>query len=1270
MNEAFKTSSGVASRRVFLSHTSELANYPSGRSFVRAAEEAVIASGNQVLEMSYFPAAPEDPVAHCRRQIARAQVLVSILGFRYGSRIASGGVSFTEMEYRLASEAALPRLAFLLADDAEVPIAAFTDFESASQQSEFRNSILSAQDVTVKTFRTADELKAQLLQSLLTQAVENSDSDPAVRRPWMVPNLTGVEVDRPDLFDPALSILSHGRLPRSQNSLYIEGPGGFGKTTLAKQICHDRTVRQQFPGGTLWTTLGQKVTEAAVASKISSLSAELSGQALPTTDPLLAGSHLGQLLDAREPTLLVIDDVWDHSHLGPFLIGGQACQRLITSRVRRLGASGNDLTVDRMTAAQARAVLTGDGRDFPPGLAERLAAQTGRWPVLLGLAAAAVREHVRRGATVPEATKYVTARLRDLGPTTFDLSISDADWREHAVSATVRATTDLLNGTEAHQYNLLSIFPEDADVPVSVLSMIWTSSGEGDVERLAGKMARLSLVNEGWKSGQPTFQLHNVVRDMLRRRMTREAIEAANSRLISQASVRMHSLSPAAVSGDWWNMPRSEAYMWRYLAYHHREAGQLEDLERLVTDPRWVLAKLEQAHLGPGSIDDDLATTETDVGEELRSLLDKNAHLLAPTEPTWALGDVLLSRLPSDSLSAAELHRYLQARSLPSLMALWPPPDIPSDALLRVVSNSDTTLRACAYSPDAGSLYVGGDNRIVSKVLVPGRSVERTFIGHEGAIWACAVSHDGSQLFTASDDSTLRVWATDSGETLHVLEGHEGPINDVALAADGKWIASASNDGTVRIWETQDFELVATLEGHDGAVRCCATLPDGTLISGGNDRMLRHWNVVDGQQTRAYAGHRDWIWGCACAPDGTWVAAAGDDHTIRLWDVGLGTYLGELVGHRGPVNDCVITPDGDHILSVSDDRTVKLWDANRRSVLKDLHGHSGRIRQMSLSATGAELSTVSNDGTARIWKVETRKGSLEQSVPLPRTETETSWLYTCALSEDGGVLAGGTVGGTVVLHSTLDGQPMRSFQQHEGVVRSCSYSTIESEVLLSAGDDGYARLWRTDSGALLRSFDHGAAINGARTVATHNMLVTSGDDQVTKIWDLSSGQLRAELLGHTDAVWDNAVSPDGNTLATCGDDSTLRVWDSRDYRELLALHGHQRGVNSVAYSPIAPLLASGSDDATLRVWDVTTGRTISVLTGHSRAVVDCAFSSDGSKLMSAGDDRTIILWDTGTWARIGTMRVEWPVSACTWQREDKLFFVAGPFFYGFQWRMP
>ena len=73
--------------RVFLSHTSELRDFPQGTSYVAEVERAISAAGHVIVDMADFPAADQPAAQVCAERVLGCEVYIGVLGTRYGSPV-------------------------------------------------------------------------------------------------------------------------------------------------------------------------------------------------------------------------------------------------------------------------------------------------------------------------------------------------------------------------------------------------------------------------------------------------------------------------------------------------------------------------------------------------------------------------------------------------------------------------------------------------------------------------------------------------------------------------------------------------------------------------------------------------------------------------------------------------------------------------------------------------------------------------------------------------------------------------------------------------------------------------------------------------------------------------------------------------------------------------------------------------------------------------------------------------------------------------------
>jgi hypothetical protein len=473
----------------------------------------------------------------------------------------------------------------------------------------------------------------------------------------------------------------------------------------------------------------------------------------------------------------------------PVLLGGQQCVRLVTTRIPDLLPHGaHRIQVDQMSPLQARAVLTWGLPKLPDVLVTGLIQATGRWALLLRLTNRLIAVQIATGADPRIAAEQILHRLRLYGPATVDgpagtWALDDPDKRNQAVRASIEAATTLLPPGGAERFNELGIFAEDELIPIPVVAQLWQATSgqtEDQARTLCRDLERLSLLTlEPSHGGR--VSLHDVIRDYLRGELDESELARLNGLLIDIIAPTLPPAQPLAPTAPdperaWWQV--EHGYLLDHLVAHLIAAGRTALAEAVAGDLRWVEARLTQR--GPSAPWSDLTHVNTPHTRSLANSLGQAAHLLTPTDPPHALTGVLHNRLDAHPHWQPQITAFQDdPAQRPCLVNRWPLPDIPHEAVQRILT------------------------------------------GHAGEVESVAIAPDGTWLATTSvDDGEARIWDRATGTCTATLTGHTKPVESVAIARDGAWLATTSYDRTVRIWDVREHRTVAIARIEWGAESC------------------------------------------------------------------------------------------------------------------------------------------------------------------------------------------------------------------------------------------------------------------------------------------------------------------------------------------------------------------------------------------------------------------------------------------------------------------
>jgi WD40 repeat protein len=135
-------------------------------------------------------------------------------------------------------------------------------------------------------------------------------------------------------------------------------------------------------------------------------------------------------------------------------------------------------------------------------------------------------------------------------------------------------------------------------------------------------------------------------------------------------------------------------------------------------------------------------------------------------------------------------------------------------------------------------------------------------------------------------------------------------------------------------------------------------------------------------------------------------------------------------------------------------------------------------------------------------------------------------------------------------------------------------------------------------------------------------VLSASNDKTVRMWDAATGNHLATFSGHTSFVCSLSVSNDGELLATGGADGTIITFNLPAAGITARLH-HGAADAKVSWGPMASQLASGGADGQIRIWTIPTYNCYTVLPIHKGPILKVVTLNDNDRIISVSADKTV-----------------------------------------------
>ncbi|WP_353532886.1 NB-ARC domain-containing protein [Cognatishimia sp. WU-CL00825] len=1023
----------------------------------------------------------------------------------------------------------------------------------------------------------------------------------------------------------------------------VQGSGGYGKTAIAEEICLDEKVQTAFSGGIYWLQFGLAQSEAkdsdgrkyTLAEAIDGMLArqyppEVKPTLNPQTDATLLASFIDKLPD--KPILLIADDLWTYSQASWIEHLREDVSLLATTRIRSIYPQIQKTVAVKSLSLDASFDLLAHGllhlKPIHKQRLRKISVLFAGWALLLRLANATARVRHENGARwstiLAELENY--AQLDDILGWDDETDSEDSlAKRRKLIGYSIKAGLDALpDETSRFAALSLAVFPEDTDIPFSVISEYWRQVSKASAEgrppikalkanTIRSALHRLSFFRD-FDARAETLQIHDVLIAYFRERFPEQEQKKAIHRALL-SSINMH-----CVDG-WHTLPRSHVYGWKNLIYHIEQTHDFQAANELRLNYDWIRTKLRMFGVSElqGSFYTNYLSPEASL---VRRAIDACSHIL---------------RKSPESL-AHQLQGRLQRGK--------------SEEICRL-------LTATRNDPDFWPIqFQFGAPLIASNGL--------RLVGHDDVVHTAIFSADGLRLLTASWDATVRIWNSITGAEVFEPLRHDGPVNAAVFNRAGSRVASASAAGSAWIWDASTGEAVVGPLCHNGAISTIRFNRDGDkVVTASSDGIAKIWDAITGKCLHDSLSHESHINCAEFNDDGSQVITASGDGLARIWDVSEGAMLLELCPNEQEVTKAEFSPDGTRVLTVVIEGGADIWDLREGSRAHEPKSLDYEAIDATFSSDGQKVVVSLEYGSARIWDV-------DSGAPLQKLSHSSEEIHYATFNHDNSRVLTTTLEGGAQIWEAATGEICAAYSGHEASVKSgvfdrdggrvatasvdrtvrirdvavhpisnepscqdgltnCIDVSSDGKQIITGSADGAMHVWDISTGRpVAEPIQHDYSVQDSVFAPSSDVVVTVSNDRFAYVWDSFGSTAPKQVLNHDELITHVAVSLNGERVLTASDDNSVRLWDTKHGSMICQPYRHRLYVSSVCFDTNGEFAASASWDKTVRIWDAHDGGQVVKPLVHDGWVFSARFDSEGKNLITSSSDGFARIWDVRT----------------------------------------